>query len=322
MVIENGSPALRAPRLVESPPLSGIPAAAAKAASAHCALLLTGETGTGKGFLARWIHDHSPRRAGPFVPVNCGAIPENLIDSQLFGHAKGAFSGASSEHLGLVRAAEGGTLLLDEITDLPLSAQLRLLRLLEEREVQPVGYSRPLKVDVRIIAASNGNLQEAISSGRFRQDLFFRLDVIGVQLPPLRERVEEIPELLQRFNHAFAAMYRHAPLEFDRHAQAILAGYSWPGNIRELRTVVERLHVLCGGDGDVIGNYHLHAFAQLRAPTQVGTLPGLDRFASLKLQTVQETLASCRGNMSRAASTLGVHRSTLYRWLANQQLTA
>jgi len=319
-VIEAAFPALRAPRLVNTDAPLGIPASAIRAAATQCALLIAGETGTGKGYLARWIHENSPRRSGPFVPVNCGAIPDSLIDSHLFGHAKGAFSGATTDHLGLVRAANGGTLLLDEITDLPASAQLRLLRLLEEREVQPVGHSRPLKVDVRIIAATNSDLQEAVRSGRFRQDLYFRLDVIGLRLSPLRERIAEIPEFLEQFNAEFAAMYGQARLSFDQQAWASLEQYRWPGNVRELRTVMERLHVLCGGDCGILGVRELESFGQLRLRTSPAA--ATDRFATLKVQAVEETLASCRGNMSRAASELGVHRSTLYRWLADRRLSA
>jgi transcriptional regulator with PAS, ATPase and Fis domain len=321
-VIENVFSAHRAPRLVSQDTHLGIPASAARAASAHCALLITGETGTGKGHLARWIHEHSQRRSGPFVPVNCGAIPDSLIDSHLFGHAKGAFSGATADHLGLVRAAQGGTLLLDEITDLPASAQLRLLRLLEEREVQPVGYSRPVKVDVRIIAATNSDLQAAVRSGRFRQDLYFRLDVVGVRLPPLRERTDEIPQFLNQFNSEFAGIYAQPPLTINRHAWAMLERYAWPGNVREVRTVMERLHVLCGGDFGVIGVQELETFGQLRLRSITVPDVATDRLSTLKVRAVEETLACCRGNMSRAASELGVHRSTLYRWLADRKLSA
>jgi DNA-binding NtrC family response regulator len=213
-------------------------------------------------------------------------------------------------------------LLLDEVTDLPSSAQLRLLRLLEEREVQPVGYSRPLNVDVRIIAATNSDLRAAVRSGKFRQDLYFRLDVIGLRLPALRERPEEIPQFMARFNDDFAAIYRQPRLTIDRRARVMLERYEWPGNVRELRTVMERLHVLCGGAGDAIGVREVETFGQLRLPTPAAINAAANRFASLKVQTVEQTLACCRGNMSRAATELGVHRSTLYRWLADRRLSA
>ena len=159
-----------------------------RAAGSNCTILITGETGVGKEHLAKWLHRNSQRRGHSFAPVNCGAIPESIIDSQLFGHVRGAFSGATSEHLGLIRAAEGGTLFLDEICELPASAQTRLLRLLQEREVQPVGRSRPIVVDVRVIAATNRDLKQAVAESKFREDLLFRLDVIQLRVKPLRER--------------------------------------------------------------------------------------------------------------------------------------
>jgi transcriptional regulator with PAS, ATPase and Fis domain len=293
-----------------------------RAAAANCALLITGATGTGKGHLARWIHQQSARATGPFVPVNCGAIPESLIDSHLFGHAKGAFSGASADHLGLVRAASCGTLLLDEIGELPMSAQLRLLRLLEEREVQPIGHSKPLLVDVRIITATNGDLMEFVRNGRFREDLYFRLDVVRLHVRPLRERGEEIPRLLEQFNAEFAELYRQAQLVFEPEASDLLAHYAWPGNVRELRTVVERLHVLLGVDAGPVSEDDLYRFGQLRRSAPNSTGSGIARLAAIKVEAVEHALSACRGNVSRAASTLGVHRSTIYRWLAERSVPA
>jgi len=293
-----------------------------RAAATHCALLLTGATGTGKGHLARWIHQHSARACRAFVPVNCGAIPESLIDSHLFGHAKGSFSGADSDHLGLVRAASGGTLLLDEISELPLSAQMRLLRLLEEREVQPVGFSKPVGVDVRIIAATSRDLSEAVQRGAFREDLYFRLDVVRLHLKPLRERPEEIAPLLALFNAELAKLYHQPELEFDQAAINCLEHYDWPGNVRELRTLVERLHVLCGSSSERILVDHLERFGQLRPSRSMLAASGMYRLTNLKLETVSEVLSASRGNVSRAALTLGVHRSTIYRWLAQRPMTA
>ena len=297
-------------------------AVATRAAQTNCALLLTGETGSGKGYLARWIHDRGPRAAGPFVPVNCGAIPDSLIDSHLFGHAKGSFSGATGDHLGLIRAAAGGTLLLDEICELPMSAQARLLRLLEEREVQPVGYSKPLIVDVRIIAASNHDLPEAVRRGTFREDLYFRLDVVRLHLQPLRERLDEIPQLLEQFNAEFAQLYHQPELQFDRASIEFLRRHHWPGNIRELRIVVERLHVLCGAQRHRITVEDLRRFGQLREQPLMKIGPASVKLAEMKLDAVSEVLNACRGNVSRAASELGVHRSTIYRWLADRPMTA
>lgn len=300
---------------------------AGRVAATNCAILLTGETGAGKGWLARWIHEHSRRAREPFIPVNCGAIPDSLIDSQLFGHAKGSFSGATSDHLGLVRAANGGTLLLDEIADLPPTAQTRLLRLLEEREVQPVGHSKPLTVDVRIIAATSADLGAAVRDGRFRQDLFFRLDVVRMSLPPLRERAADVESLLDSFNAEFARLYRHSALHFDRSAMQAIQHHTWPGNVRELRTLVERLHVLCGategGAQRTITADDVRRFGQLPTHAVINVGAASLRLRELKIETVNEALGACNGNMSRAANVLGVHRSTLYRWLmAEQRLSA
>jgi DNA-binding NtrC family response regulator len=285
-----------------------------RVAGSDCALLITGETGTGKGYLASMIHNRSRRSSAAFVPVNCGAIPETLIDSHLFGHARGSFSGANSDHLGLVRAAQGGTLLLDEISELPMTAQVRLLRLLEEREVQPVGYSKPVVVNVRIIASTNGDLAAAVAKGTFRSDLYYRLDVVRLHLRPLRERTEEIPELLERFNREFAELYRRPELILDRAAIRLFMDYHWPGNVRELRTVVERLHVMCVSDH--VGVEELKQYGQLRmAAPQVSVGPASIRMQEFRLEAVNQVLSACRGNMSRAATMLGVHRSTLYRWI-------
>ncbi|UCD74439.1 MAG: sigma-54-dependent Fis family transcriptional regulator, partial [Phycisphaerales bacterium] len=205
---------------------------ARRAAQADCTILITGETGVGKGNLAKWLHMTSRRSDGPFVPVNCAAIPESIIDSQLFGHARGAFSGATTDHPGLIRAAEYGTLLLDEVSELPPSAQSRLLRLLQEREVQPVGYPGPVTVDVRVVAATNIDLEEAVAERRFREDLLFRLDVIRLHVKPLRQRGEELPILLEKFNCEFARLYNQPELEFDDEASEVLRRYPWPGNVR------------------------------------------------------------------------------------------
>ena len=284
---------------------------ALRTAQSNCTLLITGETGVGKGHLARWLHESSARRTGPFIPVNCGAIPDSLIDSQLFGHARGSFSGAVTDHLGLVRAAEKGTLLLDEISELPPSAQNRLLRLLQDREVQPVGHSRPMIVDVRVFAATNIDLAAAVSTGRFREDLLFRLDVIRLQVRPLRERLDELPKLLELFNQEFAQIYRQDALEFEPSALQVLGSYSWPGNIRQLRTLIERLHVLSPNARVTIG--HVLELGQLRPPPIVGdALASVER---MKMDQVRRILNDSGGSISRAADVLGVHRSTIYRWL-------
>jgi len=296
-------------------PAAAVASVARRAAAVDCPLLILGETGVGKGVFAQWIHANSARRDAPFVPVNCGAIPESLIDSQLFGHARGAFSGADRPHLGLVRAAEGGTLLLDEVGELPLTAQTRLLRLLEEREAQPVGFSRPVNVDVRIIVASNRDLWDAVGRGTFREDLYFRLDIVRVELKPLQQCSEEIPHLLEAFDEEFARLYGQPTLVFDRQALRLLQVHHWPGNVRELRTVVERLHVLGGGP-------HVTA-TRLRDVIQPDR-PLEPRPASIdqaKLEVASQALAA-HGSVTGAASALGVHRSTVYRWLSSRALSA
>lgn len=285
-----------------------------RAARTGCTVLITGETGVGKGWLARWIHDHSPRSSGPFVPVNCGAIPDSIIDSHLFGHARGSFSGATREHPGMIRSASGGTLLLDEVSELPFSAQVRLLRLLQDRDVQPVGFARPVLVDVRVIAATNVDLNVSVSNGRFREDLLYRLDVVRLHVKPLRERLEDLATLIHEFNAEFAALHNRNPLEFTLEALQALHRYLWPGNIRQVRTVVERLHVLC--PNDLIAAEDLVHCGGLRGLENVASLPSIEQ---VRLDHVRHVLQQSDGSISRAAESLGIHRSTLYRWLRDQR---
>ncbi len=282
-----------------------------RAARSHCALLITGETGVGKEHLARWVHNYSLRREGSFIPVNCGAIPETIMDSQLFGHVRGSFTGATSDHIGLVRAAEGGTLFLDEIGELPSSAQMRLLRLLQDREVQPVGLPGPLIVDVRVIAASNRDLWAAVEDARFRKDLLFRLDVVQLRVKPLRERLAELTLLLETFNREFAELYDQPMLVVDRGAMSVLRSYSWPGNVRQLRNLLERLHVL--SPGRTITARKLMEIGQLaqvaRGPAPVRSL------RQVRSEAIRRVLAEAGGSVAKAAEIFGVHRSTIYRWL-------
>ncbi len=308
------------PNTSEAPwTIASIPnALARRVAKSRSALLVTGETGVGKGHLARWIHQTSPRRDGPFVPVNCGAIPDGVVDSHLFGHARGSFSDAHRDHPGLVRAADGGTLFLDEVGEIPMPVQVRLLRLLEEREVQPVGSCAPMPVNVRIIAATASDLLTLVNRGTLRKDLFYRLNVIHLAVKPLRNRREEIPRLLCEFNEEIAERCGRAPLTFGVGAQRLLERHPWPGNVRQLRTVIERLHVLCPEDR--VTRDHLQAYGQLEdtRDREVLVRPAV-RAAALqkaRLETVLETIDVCGGNISRAATELGVHRSTIHRWLA------
>jgi two-component system NtrC family response regulator len=285
------------------------------AAKADCPVLITGETGVGKGLLARWIHGCSRRAAQPFVPVNGAALPESLIDSQLFGHARGAFSGAASDHPGMVRAANTGTLFLDEVGDLPLSVQARLLRLLQEREVQPVGYCAPQFVDVRVIAATNASLAHAVAGGRFRQDLLYRLDVVRIEIPPLRECADQIMPLAEQFNDEFSGSYDKPRLEFERGAQVLLRAARWPGNVRELRAVVERLHLFAKSPR--VSAETVRQIGRVEAAGgSVVTAPAAISMA--RLDATRTALTASGGRVSRAADCLGVHRSTVYRWLASE----
>jgi transcriptional regulator with PAS, ATPase and Fis domain len=313
----SGDQARRAPRSGLSGPAALVREVTQRAAAVDCPLLVVGETGVGKGVMAQWVHAHSARRTGPFVPVNCGAIPDSLIDSQLFGHARGAFSGADRAHIGLVRAAEGGTLLLDEIGALPLTSQTRLLRLLEEREAQPVGFSKPVRVDVRIIVAANQDLREAVRDGTFREDLYFRLDIVRIELPPLRRCPQEIPALVEIFNEEFSDLYHQRVLEFDCGAMSLMQSWQWPGNVRELRTVVERLHVLCAGE--LITASHLQSVAGQAAADPAVSVP--KSLEEARMEAVNLALAT-HGSIARAASALGVHRSTIYRWLSRRPMSA
>jgi DNA-binding NtrC family response regulator len=313
---EGGAEGLRHDLAAASPP-GGVEAERAlRVARSSCTILITGETGCGKGHLARWIHEHSPRRQHPFVPVNCGAIPDSIIDSHLFGHARGSFTGADRDHPGMIRAAAGGTLLLDEVSQLPLTAQVRLLRLLQEHEAHPVGYTRPVTVNVRVIAASNVDLRDAVAAGRFRADLMYRLDVVRLPMLALRDRVRELPGLLARFNHEFAALHGRDPLEFTADALALLRRCQWPGNVRQLRALVERLHVLC--PATIVTPERLSTYGDLRRQDQRGPAGdlSLDR---LRLEHVRHLLAQSDGSIRRVAATLGVHRSTLYRWMREHQ---
>ena len=281
-----------------------------RAAESQCTILIDGETGVGKGHLAKWLHQNSTRRDTPFIPVNCGAIPDGIIDSQLFGHTRGSFSGATTEHLGLVRSAHGGTLLLDEVGELPMTAQLRLLRLLQEGEVQPVGQSAPTTVDVRVIAATNVDLEQRVRDRQFREDLLYRLDVIRVTVRPLRDRIEELEYLTDSFNRECARMYKHDPLTFGDDAIQMMRCFEWPGNVRQLRSVIERLHVFCSDkriDADSLARFGHVAADHSDHPRQE-----MDR---ARVDTVRRVLAESDGSITRAAQRFGVHRSTIYRWL-------
>jgi DNA-binding NtrC family response regulator len=293
-------------------------------------VLVLGETGVGKDVLARRLHALSPRAAMPLLAINCGALTESLLESELFGHEKGAFTGALKTKVGLLESANGGTIFLDEVGEMPLATQVKLLRVLENREVTRVGALRPRAIDVRFIAATNRSLEADVAEGRFRRDLFFRLNGIALSLPPLRERVDEIAPLARTFaREACRAMGRADGPRIGEGALAILLSYQWPGNIRELRNVVERAVLLC--EGAEIGHEHLPvekmgpvvepppAPREVAAPVapsdrqaRAATLPPSDDGR----QRIVEALDACAGNQSQAAKHLGISRATLIRRIA------
>ncbi len=278
----------------------------AKSASTSATVLITGESGTGKELVARSIHYSSARASAPFVPVNCGGIPEGLLESELFGHVKGAFTGATESRAGFFQTADGGTIFLDEISDTTLSMQAKLLRVLQDKEVFMVGASRSRKVDIRIIAATNKDLAILVRKGGFRDDLFFRLNVITIAMPPLRERGDDILVLAHHFVAKYAKEFGKPTLRFSDNALQVLKNYHWPGNVRELENVVQRLVVMT--DGNLI---------------EVSDLPSLMRFSSLRetglnrtlveveAEYIRNVLASVNGNKTKAARILGIDRKTL-----------
>ncbi len=287
------------------------------AARAESRILITGENGTGKELVARRVHGLSQRRSRAFVEVNCAAIPEELIESELFGHIKGAFTGASENRRGRFEQADGGTLFLDEIADMSLNTQAKVLRVLEEQRFERVGGSEPIEVDVRVLAATNKNLEEGeLPAGRFREDLYFRLAVIPLHVPALRDRREDIPALIDHFLERFAAEAGRRPKTVDPRALERLVAYSWPGNVRELRNLSERLMIMA--PGDVVMETDLPPRVRgADAIAQVG-----NDYASLKEARetferlyIERRLGAAGGNVSQAARDLGIDRRHLYRKL-------
>jgi two-component system NtrC family response regulator len=280
-------------------------------ADSDASVLITGETGTGKELVARAIHDHGYRGRNPFVAVNCAAIPAELLESQLFGHARGAFTGALTDHVGAFRQAEGGTLFLDEIGDMTLAMQAKILRALQERVVIPVG-GKPVRVDVRVIAATHRNLAERIRNGAFREDLFYRLNVVPIHLPALRERIADILQLAEHFLARAGGKKQLAPA-----AAARLVKYSWPGNVRELKNAMERVTVLGRGEMIETGDLAFLDEAQVRSaePTEPTPWPDEDlptAMARLEEMLIRRALQRTAGNRAEAARMLNIHRQLLY----------
>lgn len=297
----------------QSPALDSLIRSAKIAAATDVTILLKGETGTGKEVLASAIQQASPRASQPYITLNCAALPESLIESELFGHRKGAFTGASANAQGLLQAADGGTLFLDEINSLPVSIQAKLLRFLDSGECLAVGDTKPYKVNVRIIAATNADLTEQIAAGGFRQDLYFRLNVVPLELPPLSQRTEDIEHLIKHFLGLFEKTYDITPPQFSKLAIRALKAYHWPGNVRELRNLCERLCILLAGRTIEPENLPLE-ISQIRSsqkPTGF-TLPetGL-QLDSLEAVLIHQALNRTNGNRSKSARLLGLSRDTL-----------
>jgi two-component system, NtrC family, response regulator AtoC len=288
---------------------------ARKVAPHSATVLVSGESGTGKELVARLIHRESPRASGPFVAVNCGAIPEALLESELFGHVKGAFTGATRDKAGLFEEAHNGTLFLDEIGELPAALQVKLLRALQEGDVRRVGSTEATVVDVRVIAATNRDLEADVASGRFRADLFYRINVVAIALPPLRERSEDLPELAQFFLARHAARMGLTPHGISPAAMRTIAEHAWPGNVRELEHAIERALVMTGGAA--IEPSDLPALARStdgRPGATDGTLSVKRQTTELEKSLIQRALERTRGNRTRAARLLELsHRALLYK---------
>jgi two-component system nitrogen regulation response regulator NtrX len=285
-----------------------------KAAPWDANVCIEGENGTGKELVARTIHALSRRRGGPFVEVNCAAIPEELIESEMFGHVKGAFTGAMLDRRGKFELADGGTLFLDEIGDMSLKTQAKVLRALQEQVVEPVGGASGVRVDVRVLAATNKDLTAEIRATRFREDLYFRLNVIPIFVPPLRDRADDVPRLAEHFMAELAREYGRRRKTFEPAALSALQRYRWPGNVREMRNVLERLMIMV--PGDTIAASDLSFLDGSLAIEEAGggaTVPLHDARDRFERDYILRALAQQQGNISRTADVLGVERSNLYR---------
>jgi len=288
-----------------------------KAAASSATVLITGESGTGKELVARAIHYNSPRASAPFVPINCGGIPETLLESELFGYVKGSFTGAMETRAGFFQTAEGGTIFLDEISETSLSMQVKLLRVLQDKEVVMVGERRPQKVDVRIIAATNKDLQGLVNKGSFREDLFYRLNVIAIDVPPLREREEDILLLVNHFAVKYAKESGKKTPGFSGDALKVLKSYYWPGNARELENIIQRLVIM--SEGDIVDVADLPSLMRFSALSGIGPQRTL---AAVEAEYILSVLASVDNNKTKAAEILGIDRKTLREKLRKIKIPA
>ena len=284
-----------------------------RAAPSRANVLITGESGSGKELVAKSIHEQSPRKDKPFVIVHCAALSESLLESELFGYEKGAFTGAENQHKGRFEVADGGTIFLDEIGEINQATQVKLLRVIQEKTFERVGGTQPINVDVRLVAATNRNLEEEVKAGRFREDLFYRLNVVRIPIPPLRDRKDDIPLLLHAFLREFNIENQKNITGFDNRAKSAILKYSWPGNIRELKNCVESAVVMCTGDEIKIED--LPASVREKGEEKVITIPIGMPLDEAEMVIIQENLAACNGNKSKCAEVLGIGRKTLHRKL-------
>ncbi|HSP69452.1 MAG TPA: sigma-54 dependent transcriptional regulator, partial [Bryobacteraceae bacterium] len=296
-----------------SPRMIDIYKTLSKVAPTDATVLIEGETGTGKELIARMIHTNSKRAQQPFVPVDCGAIAPSLLESELFGTLKGAYTGADRDRMGVFEAAQNGTVFLDEIGDIDVGFQLKLLRFLQEREIRPLGSARAKKVDVRVIAATNRDVQKMVEEGKFREDLWYRLNVVRLTIPPLCERAADIPLLVQYFLKRYNERYNLDTRLIDSGLKA-MEQYSWPGNIRQLQHMMERLTILAPG-GRIDEAAVRQAIEQMDSRDHAS-----DSLADTEAEQIRRVMAATNGNKSRAAKVLGIERKTLYRKLERMGL--
>ena len=307
----------------QSAPMKKVFEVIKRVAHSEGTVLITGKSGTGKEIVARAIHYNSPRREKRFMPINCGAIVDTLFESELFGHKKGSFTGATVDKEGLLKVAEGGTVFLDEVSEIPIQLQVKLLRALEQREITPVGMTEPIKIDVRIIAATNRDLRKEVENGKFRDDLYYRLNVVEIDLPSLKERPDDVPILAQHFLDAFKKHMSKPIQGFTNEAMRALLQYQWKGEVRELENVIERAVIFC--DEDFVGLEHLPDYMR-----PVEDIPSIssghgslkDAVRNFERQFIQQTLSASGQNKETAAKVLGVSLSSLYRKIEELQIPA
>lgn len=300
-----------------SPGMLEVERLAGKVAPSDCTVLITGESGTGKGVVARMINDLSRRHAGPFLQVNCSAVPEHLLESEFFGHTKGAFTGADHVRKGLFLQATGGTLFLDEIGELPLHMQTKLLHMVEDKEIRPLGSEQVRRVDTRIIAATNADLERLVKEGKFREDLYFRLSMFQIKLPPLRERQEDLPGLI-RFVLRNVQPDGSLPIEIDPLAESILLAHSWPGNVRELENVITRACILAEDGRISVADLPASIIHNCTPSVTIGSTGGADQslrsqLRRLEIEILQRAIDAAGGDRKLAAQSLGIGLSSLYR---------